>query len=149
MLWIDGDGCPKEVKDIIYRAATRRQQGVTLVVNRFQHIPKSQYIKMAVVDAGPDKADNYILEFVQSGDLVVTADIPFAASVLNLGGVVITPHGETLDSENIGERLAMRNFFENLRSEGQHSGGGGSFNAKHKHLFAAALDRTISRLLKK
>ena len=149
MLWIDGDGCPREVKEIIYRAAARKKLEVALVVNRFQNIPKSLFIRIVVVDAGPDKADQHILDSVTPGELVVTADVPFAAVVLKRGGEVITPHGEVLDSERIGERLAMRNFYENLRSEGTFTGGGGSYSPKHKQLFAAELDRWISRHLKK
>lgn len=148
MLWIDGDGCPREIKDILYKSAMKRGYPLTLVVNRLQHIPKSQNISIHVVPAGPDEADRFIVESVCPGDLVITGDIPCAAEALEKGAEVITPHGDVLTSENIRERLSMRDFFEQLRAAGQHSSGGASFSARDKHNFASALDRALSRILK-
>ena len=74
-IWIDGDACPKQVKQILFRAATKRKVPLLIVANHFVTIPQSLFIKRVVVESGFDVADQYILEHLEKHDLVITGDI--------------------------------------------------------------------------
>ena len=101
-IWIDADACPGEVKEILYKAARKREICVTLVANMSRHTPASKYIDSVVVKAGADVADTYIAEHTQPGDLVITADIPLAARVVDASAVALDPRGELYSEQNIG-----------------------------------------------
>jgi uncharacterized protein YaiI (UPF0178 family) len=124
-IWIDADACPGVVKEILFRAAERLQIDTTLVANRLLRTPPSRFIRAVQVPAGFDVADAHIVEQVAHGDLVVTADIPLAAAVLERGAHALNPRGEMYTAANIAERLSMRNFLEELRSSGVQTGGAG------------------------
>ena len=143
-IWVDADACPSEIKELLYRAATRRNVNVTLVANQQMRTPKSVYIDIIVVPAGMNVADRRILELVESGDLVVTSDIPLAADVVAKGGQALNPRGELYTDRNVGERLTVRNMLDELRAGGQIVGGPPSFSAKDKQAFANQLDRWLT-----
>lgn len=145
-LWIDADACPFQAKDIVYNYAFKQKIPVTLVANSFQKTPRFHLIKLIVVDKGPDVADHYILNHAQKNHVVITADIPLAGDLIKKGCFVITPKGDALDDKNISERLSVRNFFDHLRSSGQHHSRSASYDDKHKKQFAASLDRLVARL---
>ena len=107
-VWIDADAAPGGCKEIAFRAADRRKVDVVLVANRAQRIPRSPHLTFVVVAAGSDVADDHIAEQCQSGDLVVTADIPLAARAVARGAHVVTPYGEELDADNVRQRLSVR-----------------------------------------
>ena len=111
-IWVDADACPKVIKEILFRAADRRQVRVTLVANQALKTPASQYIVSMILPAGFDVADNKIGERVNAGDLVITADIPLAASAIEKQGFALNPRGEFYTSDNIQERLAVRNMLD-------------------------------------
>ena len=111
-IWVDADACPNVIKDILFRAATRAHVSLTLVANQLLRTPPSPYIKAIQVPSGFDVADSKIVQQLQSGDLVVTADIPLAALVIEKGGHALNPRGEFYTTENIQERLSMRNFMD-------------------------------------
>jgi uncharacterized protein YaiI (UPF0178 family) len=144
-LWIDADACPNVIKEILFRAAERAQIELTLVANQAMRLPPSQYIRFIQVPAGLDVADKRIVELMQAGDLVVTADIPLAASVIHKGGVALNPRGELYTKETISERLSMRNFMDELRSGGVNTGGPPVLTAKDRQLFANKLDAWLAR----
>ncbi|NHN39106.1 YaiI/YqxD family protein [Pseudomaricurvus alcaniphilus] len=144
-IWVDADATPKPVKDILFRAAQRQQVTTTLVANQPLSLPNSPYLKSVQVAAGFDIADNYIVQQCQAGDLVITADIPLAAEVVAKGAVAIDPRGEKYSRENIRQRLAMRDFMEEMRSIGQVSGGPKAFNHQDRQAFANSLDRLLSK----
>ncbi|MBR9910767.1 MAG: YaiI/YqxD family protein [Gammaproteobacteria bacterium] len=144
-IWVDADATPKPVKDILFRAAQRQQVTTTLVANQSLSLPNSPYLKSVQVAAGFDIADNYIVQQCQAGDLVITADIPLAAEVVAKGAVAIDPRGEKYSRENIRQRLAMRDFMEEMRSAGQVSGGPKAFNHQDRQAFANSLDRLLSK----
>ena len=143
-VWVDADACPSEIKELLYRTATRRKVRVTLVANQPMRIPKSEYIGSIVVPAGMNIADRRIVELVEPGDLVVTADIPLAAEVVAKGGQALNPRGELYTDGNVGERLAVRNMLDQLRGGGQITGGPPNFSAKDKQAFANQLDRWLT-----
>ncbi|MBV1870470.1 MAG: YaiI/YqxD family protein [Gammaproteobacteria bacterium] len=144
-IWVDGDACPVVVKEILFRAAERTNVPVILVANQPLRTPNSEYIKTVRVAAGFDVADDYIVNEVIKGDLVITADIPLASQVIEKGARVISPRGEALTPENIKARLTMRNFMEEMRSSGQVSGGPPPLSKKDRQVFANELDRFLSR----
>lgn len=148
-IWIDADACPNPIKEIIYRAAERKQLYVTLVANQWLKIPSSTFIKMQQVEKGFDIADNVIVQQVAVNDLVITSDIPLAADVLNKNGNVLTPRGERYTVDTIKERLVMRDFMETMRASGVQSGGPAPFSAKDREQFANQLDKLISSLNKR
>ncbi len=144
-IWVDADACPKPIKDILFRAAMRTQTELTLVANQMLSIPKSPLIRSLQVPKGFDVADNEIVNRLQAGDLVITADIPLASEVIEKGAKVITPRGETYDSGSIAAALTMRNFMDTLRSSGVETGGPSAFSASDQREFARELDRYLAR----
>ena len=144
-IWVDADACPGVIKEILFRAAERRGIMTTLVANQLLRVPASPFIRALQVPAGFDVADNRIAQEVQPGDLVVTADIPLAAQVIERGGHALNPRGELYSRDNIRERLAMRNFMEELRGSGVEIGGPASFSQADRQAFAAQLDRLLAR----
>lgn len=143
-IWVDADACPKPIKEILFRAATRTGIAVTLIANQMLTVPRSPHIRAVQVPKGFDVADNEIVRRVEAGDLVITADIPLAAEVIGRGGRVLTPRGETYDKGSIAAALTMRNFMDTLRSTGVETGGPASFSASDQHTFARQLDRELA-----
>ncbi|MDZ4261866.1 MAG: YaiI/YqxD family protein [Pseudomonadota bacterium] len=144
-IWVDADACPKVVKDILFRAAERVQMALTLVANQPLSTPPSRLITTVQVPQGFDVADNYIVLHLQPGDLVVTADIPLAAEVIEKGALALNPRGELYTRNNVRQRLAMRNMMEELRSNGQITGGPPPLNQRDRQTFANALDRLLAK----
>lgn len=147
-IWVDADACPGAVKEILFRAADRRQIMVTLVANRMLRTPRSPWIRAVQVPQGFDVADNRIAELAQPGDLVITADIPLASQALRCGAQVIDPRGDSYTADNIEERLSVRSFMEEVRASGIQTGGPPPFSAADGKAFADRLDRLLTRLLR-
>lgn len=144
-IWVDADACPVVIKEILFRAAQRAQVMTTLVANKLLRVPPSPFIRALQVPHGFDVADNKIAQEVQPGDLVITADIPLAARVIECGGFALNPRGEFYSRENVRERLAMRNLMEELRGSGVDISGPATFNQGDRQAFAAQLDRFLAR----
>lgn len=147
-IWVDADACPGAVKEILFRAADRRQIMVTLVANRMLRTPRSPWFRAVQVPQGFDVADNRIAELAQPGDLVITADIPLASQALRCGAQVIDPRGDAYTADNIEERLSVRSFMEEVRASGIQTGGPPPFSAADGKAFADRLDRLLTRLLR-
>jgi hypothetical protein len=144
-IWVDADACPVVIKEILFRAAQRAQIMTTLVANKLLRVPPSPFIRATQVPHGFDVADNKIAQEVQPGDLVITADIPLAAQVIERGGFALNPRGEFYSRDNIRERLAMRNLMEELRGSGVETSGPASFNQGDRQAFAAQLDKFLAK----
>lgn len=144
-IWVDADACPGVIKEILYRAAQRTRTVTTLVANQMLRVPPSPYIRSRQVPSGFDVADQRIVHQLQPGDLVVTADIPLAAQVIELRAHALNPRGEFYTTENISERLTMRNFMEELRGSGVDIAGPAAFSQGDRQAFAAQLDRFLAR----
>ncbi|MEC5397017.1 YaiI/YqxD family protein [Uliginosibacterium sp. H1] len=145
-IWVDADACPAVIKDILFRAAERKRIMTTLVANQMLRVPPSQYVRAVQVPAGFDVADHHLAAQVQAGDLVITADIPLAAMVIERGGTALNPRGELYSAANIRESLSMRDFMEGLRSSGVQTGGPPPFSQADRQAFANQLDRLLARL---
>lgn len=144
-IWVDADACPVVIKEILFRAADRAKVPTTLVANKLLFVPPSPYLRAMQVAKGFDVADNEIVAALAAGDLVITADIPLAAQVIEKGGHALNPRGEFYSVENIRERLAMRDFMESLRASGVETEGPGAMQSSDRHAFAKQLDQFLAR----
>ncbi len=144
-IWVDADACPVVIKEILFRAAKRVEVKTTLVANQELQVPGSDYIDTVQVRSGLDVADNYIVQHLSPGDLVVTADIPLAAAAIEKGAFALNPRGEFYSESNIRERLSMRNFLDELRSSGVETGGPAAFSRRDREAFANQLDRFLKK----
>lgn len=144
-IWVDADACPVVIKEILFRAAERKQVTTTLVANQFLRVPKSQYIHFLQVQSGFDVADNEIVRRVSAGDLVITSDIPLAAEAIEKGALALSPRGELHTADNIGPRLNMRDFLDTMRSSGVETGGPPALSQSDRQAFANHLDRILAK----
>ena len=142
-MWVDADACPNVIKDILFRAAERAKVLLTLVANQPVRTPPSQYIRALQVPPGFDVADDRIVELAEAGDLVITADIPLAAGVIEKGAQALDPRGESYTKDNIKERLATRKLMDELRSGGVETGGPATFSNADRRAFASKLERFL------
>ncbi|HET7775586.1 MAG TPA: YaiI/YqxD family protein [Azospira sp.] len=142
-IWVDADACPKVIKEILFRVATRTRILVTLVANQALYAPPSPYLRSIQVPKGFDVADNEIVARVAAGDVVITADIPLAAEVIAKGAKVLTPRGEPYTRDTIQAALTLRNFMDTLRSSGVETGGPAAMSQADRHAFAQELERLL------
>ena len=148
-IWVDADACPGVIKEILYRVAERTRLPVTLVANQWLKTPPYPSLRAVQVGKGFDVADNHIADQAQPGDLVITADIPLAAAVIDKGALALNPRGELYSKENIRQTLDMRNFMDVLRSSGVETGGPPAFSQADRQAFANQLDRLLAARARK
>ncbi|MGC0802753.1 YaiI/YqxD family protein [Pantoea agglomerans] len=144
-IWVDADACPNVIKEVLYRAADRTATTITFVANQFLRVPPSPYLRTLQVPAGFDVADNEIVRRCQPGDLVITADIPLAAEVIEKGAAALNPRGERYSPATIRERLTMRDFMDTLRSSGVQTGGPAAMSPRDRQQFANELDSWLTQ----
>lgn len=145
-VWIDADACPKAAKEQVVKFALKRQLEVVLVAGQGQIKPPFACVRLIVVPSGPDAADDYLVEHAVSGELVICSDVPLADRLIKKGVAALDPRGREFDANNMGDRLAVRNLFTDLREQGQVGGGQGAYSEKDKQAFANSLDRILTRL---
>ena len=144
-IWVDADACPKVIRDILFRAAERTGIPLTLVANQPLRTPPAPHIRSLQVAPGFDVADNEIVRLVNEGDLVITADIPLAAEVIDKGALALNPRGELYTAQNIRARLNIRDFMETMRSSGVVTDGPPALNQSDRKAFADQLDRWLAQ----
>ncbi len=144
-IWVDADACPVVIKEILFRAAQRTSIHTTLVANQRIKIPPSQYISFLQVSQGFDVADNEIVKRLDPGDLVITADIPLASEVIDKQAIALNPRGELYTTDNIKNRLNMRDFMETLRASGVDTGGPPPLSQSDRKAFANQLDKFLAQ----
>ena len=145
-MWVDADAAPREVKEVVFRAAKRLSVETILVANDRIDFPASASTVRAIqVAQGANVADAYIAQNAETGDVVVTADIPLAATLVEKGVHVIDPRGDVYHPDNIRSRLAARDFFESVRSAGVQTSGAAPYSNQDKKAFADSLDRALVR----
>ena len=143
-IFLDADACP--VKDETYRVAARYQLKVYVVANSPIQIPRAPGVTRIVVGAGPDVADDWIVEHAGPGAIVITADVPLASRCVKKGAEALAPTGKAFSENSIGMALATRNLMDQLRSEGQTTRGPPPFGPRDRSHFLSALDNAITRL---
>ncbi|AAN70786.1 conserved protein of unknown function, UPF0178 family [Pseudomonas putida KT2440] len=147
-VWIDADACPKAAKDLIVKFALKRKFEVVMVAGQAVAKPAFAIVRLIVVPSGMDAADDYIVEHAVPGELVICSDVPLADRLVKKGVAALDPRGREFDERNMGDRLAARNLFTELREQGQVGGGQAAYGEREKQAFANALDRIIARLSK-
>ena len=145
-IWVDADACPNVIKEILFRAADRAAMQVTLVANQAVQIPRSRHIRSIQVAQGFDVADNYIVQQALAGDLVITADIPLASEAIDKGCLALNPRGDLYTTENIRQRLNLRDFMDTMRGSGIDTGGPPTFSQADRMAFANQLDRLLAQV---
>jgi hypothetical protein len=143
-IWVDADACPKVIKEILFRAAQRTETMLILVSNHAIAVPVSPFITRIQVSSGLDVADNRIIARLQTGDLVITGDIPLADAVVSKGCVALNPRGELYTISNIKERLSLRNFSDQLRGSGVVTSGPAIMSKREIQHFANQLDKILA-----
>ena len=147
-IFVDADAYPNMIKDILFRAVNRLHVPLFMVANKYLKVPASDYISFIEVPAGPDAADDWIVEMLHKGDLVITSDIPLADRVIDKGGFALNPRGELYTQDNIKTKLAMRNLMDELRSGGLELSFPPAFSTKERQAFANQLDSFLTKNLK-
>ncbi|KMV30840.1 hypothetical protein AB733_09595 [Photobacterium swingsii] len=148
-IWVDADACPNVIKEILFRVANRVGVPVTLVANHYVRVPPSPHIRSLQVESGFDVADDFIVQQVEAGDLVITADIPLADEIITKDGHALNPRGELYTKETIKQRLQMRDFMDTMRSSGVQTGGPPPLSQSDRQNFANKLDTFIVKNFKK
>ncbi len=143
-IWVDADACPAVIKEILFRAAERTAVPLTLVANHAIRVPPSRHIRTLQVTQGFDVADNEIVQRLSAGDLVITADIPLAAEVIEKGGHALNPRGELYSAETIRSLLNMRDFMDTMRGSGVDTGGPPPLSQGDRQNFAKHLDKLLA-----
>ena len=146
-IFVDADACP--VKQEVYRVAKRYSLGVTLVSGSWMRIPETGNVTLKEVDQGMDAADDWIVEHVETGDIVITTDIPLAARCVGKGAHVLGPTGKPFTDDNIGPALATRNLLSELRELGEIAGGPPPFSKRDRSRFLEALDTAVNDIRRK
>jgi uncharacterized protein YaiI (UPF0178 family) len=144
-IYVDADGAPRVLIDLLLRFAARREVPTVFVANRWLDLPARDWIRAITVSAGADVADDWIVEHCGPGDLVVSSDVPLAARAVERGAQVLQFYGRLLDASNVREHLSVRDFSTELREAGVVTGGPKPFDARTKQAFANALDRWAAR----
>ncbi len=144
-IWVDADACPVQIKQILFRAAQRTGIELVLVANHVLQVPPAPNIRFLQVERGFDVADNAIVARARVGDLVITADIPLAAEVVEQGCKALSPRGELYTADNVRARLNMRDFMTSLRDSGVETGGAAPLSQADRQLFASRLDTLLAR----
>lgn len=146
-IYVDADACPKVIKEILLRVAERTGREMLFVTNQVLRLPHLPNVQLMQVEHGPDIADDKIVQAAEEGDLVVTADIPLAARVVDKGAKALDPKGRLYDRENIKQILSMRDFMDSMRGSGmiEEGGGGPGFGQKERQEFANQLDRILAK----
>jgi len=145
-IYIDADACP--VKDEVYRVAERYQLKVIVVANQYINIPMNSLFQMEVVTGSFDAADDWIVEQVQNGDIVITADILLADRCVKKSARVLGHKGDEFTEDNVGSAVANRELMQNLRHMGEVKGGPAPMDKKARSKFLGTLDQIIQSLKK-
>ena len=143
-IFVDADACP--VKQEVYRVAKRYSLGVTLVSGSWMRISEAANVTLKIVDQGMDAADDWIVEHVETDDIVITTDIPLAARCVGKGAYVLGPTGKPFTDDNIGPALATRNLLFELRELGEIAGGPPPFGKRDRSRFLEGLDKAINEI---
>ena len=148
-IFVDADAFPNGIRDILMKASLRLNIPLIFVANKPLRLENQANLSLIIVEEGPDIADDRIAGLVQTGDLVITADIPLADRVVAKKAYAMNPRGTLYTEHNIKDRLGMRDLLSGLRDNGMITGGPAVFSKKDRQAFANQLDRFLVRQLKK
>jgi len=144
-LFIDGDAFPNLLKPIVSRAIKRLNLHCIVISNKKISIDENKNIEYIIVDLGADEADNKIVEMLEYGDFVITADIPLADKIISKDAHALDHRGELFTKENIKQLLAIRNLMQEIRESGEITKGPKAFSAKDAHAFSNSFNAFLAK----
>jgi len=147
-MWVDADHCPAEIREIVCRAAKKNAVETLFVGNHPPRLASSPFLKAVKADGSDQAADRVLADSVEEGDMVVTADVPLAASLVEKGALVLHPGGDLFTRENIRHRLSLRDFLTRLRGVGVDTHDPARYKRSPGRRFAAVFDRELHRALR-
>ena len=148
LIYIDADALPGALKELLCQNAVRRKVETIFVANKSLSVFASPFLKQERVAPDPDRPDHSFAPHAARGNLAVTADIPLAKALVDKEVVVIDHRGKSFNADNINEILASRDLMQELRDLGEVTTGTRPFGPRDKRLFADALDRELTKLLR-
>ncbi len=173
-VYVDADSFLKQMRDIVLRAAIKRNLDITFVADRSLKDVIQAYekhtsilrkkalkndksldkekakkikspIKMVIVETDSDSADDEIVNLAQEGDLAISHDIPLIDRLAEKGVLVLDDRGNIFTKENIKERLSIRNAMTELRSYGINIEKNKKMGSREVRLFADAFSQTLDK----
>ena len=144
-IFADNDALPRPLKEALYKAAERTGTETYFISAQEQRIPYSKVLHSIGAGNEFNGADDWIVEHVSAGDLVITSDIPLADRSLEKGAEVLNSKGEFFTAANIKNALAMRELQEELRVSGEITGGPPPFSDRQRIKFIDALNRYLQK----
>lgn len=148
ILYVDGgDAFPNLLKPILFRAIERLKLETVVIANKKINIGKSSLITYLLVEQGADEADNKIVELLEEGDLVITADIPLADRTISKNAYALDHRGELYTQDNVKQYLAIRNLMQEIRDSGEITKGPAPFSQKDAQSFANQLNNFLQKYI--
>ncbi len=144
-IYVDADALPRVIREVLQKVAEREKIETILVAARAIYLPPSKFMQSVAAGNAFDGADDWIVDHVEAGDLVITADIPLADRSINKEAEVLNPRGEFFTPDNIKNAMAMRELMDELRITGEVSSGPPPFSTKNRETFINALNRFIQK----
>ena len=143
---VDGDACP--VKQEVFDVAWRYEVPVTVVANQFLRLPQHPLIRMKMVSADFDAADDWIAAQAGPNTIVVTGDILLADRVLKAGSAALSNSGKPYTEDSIGAQVAQRAIMADLRAGmiNENAGSPPPFTKADRSRFRSALDESVTQL---
>lgn len=148
-IWIDADACPVRMRDLIARAAHKRNVRAVFVANKALQILQSPVVSFVLVSSEPDAADAYIEANAQADDLAITQDIPLAALLVPKGVSVISTRGTLFTPDNVSEMLSRRDLMSELRDVGEITTRTPALDEPTIRKFANLFDAALQKLCKR
>ncbi len=142
---VDCDAMPRPLKEVLCRCAEREKRETVFVAAQPPRLPASPFIHPVGAGSAFNGADDWIVDHTESGDLVITADIPLADRAIEKGAEVLNTKGEFFTVTNIKNALAMRDLMDELRVSGEITGGPAPFSDRQRVNFINALNRFLQR----
>lgn len=142
---VDCDAMPRPLKEVLCKVADREKVETLFVAAHPPRMPESAFIKSIGAGTAFNGADDWIVDHLDSGDLVITVDIPLADKAIDKGAEVLNTKGEFFTPANIKHALAMRELMEELRVSGEMTGGPPPFSDRQRTNFINALNRFLQK----
>ena len=144
-IFVDADACPvvREIEAI----ARKYKVPVTLLCDT-NHILRSDYSQVRVIEAGADSVDSALINLCHAGDVVVTQDYGVAAMALGKRAVAVHQNGWRYTDENMDRLLMERHLAKKARRSRSkvHLHGPKKRTAEDDEQFAAGLEGLLQQL---
>ncbi|MDR2941992.1 MAG: DUF188 domain-containing protein [Treponema sp.] len=144
-IFVDADSCPKPARELVLRRAEKLAIRVIFAANRL--IPDAARAQMEICPAGENAADDRIVELAESGDIVITRDVPLAKRLVEKDLTVLDDRGRVFTRNNINELLSLRNFTVGLAENGIGFERTANYGKKELKTFADSFDRILTKIL--